>query len=71
MATNAGFGLAPRPGAAAASGLATRLSTNAHMLGRERSEAVLPDRALYLPTFGHFLILNKTSLYLSLRARSL
>jgi hypothetical protein len=41
------------------------------MLGLVRSEAVLPDRALYL-TFGHFLILNKTSLYLSLaRAISL
>ena len=32
------------------------------MLGRERPEAVLPDRALYLPTFCHFLIANKTSL---------
>jgi hypothetical protein len=29
-------------------------------------EAVLPDRALYLPTFSHFLIVNKTSLSLSL-----
>jgi hypothetical protein len=28
--------------------------------------AVLPDRALYLPTFSHFLIVNKTSLSLSL-----
>ena len=24
--------------------------------------ALLPDRALYLPTFSHFLIVNKTSL---------
>ena len=29
-----------------------------------RPEAVLPDRALYLPTFSHFLIVNKTSLSL-------
>jgi hypothetical protein len=28
--------------------------------------AVSPDRALYLPTFSHFLIVNKTSLSLSL-----
>jgi hypothetical protein len=39
------------------------------------SEAVLPDRALCLPTFSHFLIVNKTfslSLSLSLsRARAL
>jgi len=34
--------------------------------GPERPEAVLPDRALCLPTFGHFLIVNKTSLSLSL-----
>ena len=27
-----------------------------------RPEAVLPDRALCLPTFSHFLIVNKTSL---------
>jgi hypothetical protein len=31
-----------------------------------RPEAVFPDRALYLPTFSHFLIVNKTSLSLSL-----
>jgi hypothetical protein len=31
-----------------------------------RAEAVLPDRALCLPTFSHFLIVNKTSLSLSL-----
>ena len=31
-----------------------------------RPEAVLPDRALYLPTFTHFLLVNKTSLSLSL-----
>jgi hypothetical protein len=29
------------------------------MLEPERPEAVLPDRALYLPTFSHFLIVNK------------
>ena len=29
-----------------------------------RGEAVLPDRVLYLPTFSHFLIVNKTSLSL-------
>ena len=34
-------------------------STRCHMLGRERPEAVLPDRALYLPTFSHLLIVNK------------
>jgi len=28
-------------------------------------EAVLPDMALYLPTFGHFLIVNRISLSLS------
>jgi hypothetical protein len=42
------------------------------MLGPERPGAVLPDRALYLPTFSHFLIVNKTSRTLSLsRALSL
>jgi hypothetical protein len=34
--------------------------------GDVRPEAVLPDRALCLPTFSHFLIVNKTSLSLSL-----
>jgi len=34
-------------------------------LASSLAEAVLPDRALYLPTFGHFLIVNKTSLSLS------
>ena len=34
-------------------------STRCHMLGRECPEAVLPDRALYLPTFSHLLIVNK------------
>jgi hypothetical protein len=34
--------------------------------GPVRPEAVLPDRALCLPTFSHFLIVNKTSLSLSL-----
>ena len=29
-------------------------------------ELVLPDRALCLPAFSHFLIVNKTSLFLSL-----
>ena len=36
------------------------------MLEPVRPEAVLPDRALCLPTFSHFLIVNKTSLSLSL-----
>ena len=34
-------------------------STRRQMLGPERPEAVLPDRALYLPTFSHLLIVNK------------
>ena len=38
------------------------------MVEPERAEAVLPDRALCLPTFSHFLIVNKNSLSL---ARSL
>ena len=33
-----------------------------HMLEPVRPEAVLPGRALCLPTFSHFLIVNKTSL---------
>jgi hypothetical protein len=37
-------------------------STRCHMLGPERQEAVLPGRALYLPTFSHFLIVNKALL---------
>jgi hypothetical protein len=41
-------------------------STRRHMLEPVLLEAVLPDRALYLPTFSHFLIVNKTALYLSL-----
>jgi len=32
------------------------------MLEPVRPEAVLPDRALCLPTFSHFLIVNKASL---------
>ncbi len=41
-------------------------STRCQMLGRECPEAVLPDRALYLPTFSHFLIVNNIlSLFLS------
>jgi hypothetical protein len=31
------------------------------MLEPVRQEAVLPDRALRLPTFSHFLIVNITS----------
>jgi hypothetical protein len=31
-------------------------STRCHMVGPKRPEAVLTDRALYLPTFSHFLI---------------
>ena len=31
-----------------------------------RPGAVSPDRALCLPTFSHFVIVNKTSLYISL-----
>jgi len=34
--------------------------------GPVRQEAVLPDRAVCLPTFSHFVIVNKTSLSLSL-----
>jgi hypothetical protein len=37
-------------------------STRRHMLEPVRPEAVLPDRALCLPNFSHFLIVNKTSL---------
>ena len=37
-----------------------------HKLGPERPEAVLPDRALCLPTFRHSLIVMKPSLSLSL-----
>ena len=33
--------------------------TRRHMLGPERPEAVPLDRALYLPTFSHLLIVNK------------
>jgi hypothetical protein len=40
-----------------------RYSTRRHMLEPERPEAVLPDRALCLATFSHFLIVNKTSLF--------
>ena len=36
------------------------------MLEPVRPGAVSPDRALCLPTFSHFLIVNKTSLSLSL-----
>jgi hypothetical protein len=36
-----------------------RYSTCRHMLEPERPEAVLPDRALCLPTLSHFLIVNK------------
>ena len=34
-------------------------SPRCYMLGRECPQAVLPDRALYLPTFSHLLIVNK------------
>ena len=45
-------------------------STCCHMHGRECPELMLPDRALYLPTFSHLLIVNKL-LSLSLaRART-
>jgi hypothetical protein len=41
-------------------------STRCQMLGPECPEAVLPDRALYLPTLSHFLIVNNIlSLFLS------
>jgi len=36
------------------------------MLEPVRPVAVSPDKALYLPTFSHFVIVNKTSLALSL-----
>ena len=36
------------------------------MLEPVRPGAVSPDRALYLPTFSHFVIVKKTSLSLSL-----
>jgi hypothetical protein len=41
-------------------------STRRHMLEPLRPEAVFPDRALRLPTFRHFLIVNKTALSPSL-----
>jgi hypothetical protein len=34
-------------------------STRRHMLEPVRPEAVLPDRALYLPTASHLFIVNK------------
>jgi hypothetical protein len=37
-----------------------------HAPQTESPETVLPDRALCLPTFSHVLIVNKTSLTLSL-----
>ena len=42
-------------------------STCRHMLEPVRPEAVLPDRALCLPTFSHFFIVNKSSLSLCTR----
>ena len=36
-------------------------STRRHVLEPVRPEAVLPDRALCLPTFSHLLIVDKTS----------
>jgi hypothetical protein len=41
-------------------------TTRRHMLEPVLLEAVLPDRASCLPTFSHLLIVNKTSLSLSL-----
>jgi hypothetical protein len=41
-------------------------STRRHMQELVSAEEVLPDRALCLPTFSHFLIVNKTSVSLSL-----
>jgi hypothetical protein len=38
-----------------------------HLLEPVRPEAVLPDRALCLPTFSHFFIVNKSSLSLCTR----
>ncbi len=46
-------------------------NTRRHMLEPVRPEAVLPDMALCLPSFSHFLIVNKTSLSLSLLSISL
>jgi len=40
------------------------------MLEPVRPGAVSPDRALCLPTFSHFVIVNKTSLTLSLPSSS-
>ena len=39
-----------------------RALSRCRMLGRECPEAVLPDRALYLPTFSHLLIVKLLSL---------
>ena len=36
-----------------------RYLTRCYMVGRECPEAVLRDRALYLPTFSHLLIVSK------------
>jgi hypothetical protein len=44
-------------------------NTRRHMLEPVRPEAVLPDRALCLPTLSHFLIVNKTSLSLVQRCK--
>jgi hypothetical protein len=45
-------------------------STRCHMHGREFPELVLPDRALYLPTFSHLLIVNKLLSLSRARART-
>jgi hypothetical protein len=42
-----------------------RVEYSLSMLEPVRPGAVLPDRALCLPTFSHFLIVNKTSYYTS------
>ena len=49
-----------------------RYGTRCHMLGPESPEAVLPDRALYLPTFSHLLDCQKKDFCLArARARAL
>ena len=40
-----------------------------NLLEPVRPRAVSPDRAMCLPTFSHFLFVNKTALSLSLNAR--
>jgi hypothetical protein len=47
-----------------------RYSTRRHMLEPDRPEAVRPDRALCLPTFSDFLIVNKLLSLARARARA-